>query len=329
MSGRSNDLSEETQAILLLCAPLVAAKVKDASPLSPGEFNDLHSALQLRKYSITQLLSNSESILPELHPQFDIERLKVLLGRGFALSLAVEKWTSHGLWVISREDSSYPKRLKERLKHLSPLLLYGCGDPSLLESGGLAIVGSRDIDEHGVDFTRALGEACAREQMTVISGGARGVDQFAMLSAVQAGGRVVGVMADSLARSSTAANARDAIRESKLTLVSPFDPEAGFNVGNAMSRNKVIYALADYGVVVSSGVNEGGTWSGAIEQLEKYKLIPVFARDGKEVPEGNKRLLSRGGLPFPPAPWEDLQKRLAAARPAATQGGTAVQQTLL
>jgi len=250
---QSHFLTENTQATLLLCAPLVAAKVKDVSPLSLGEFNELLAALERNVASLSDLLESqkAEAVLQKLHPQFDTAQLRALLGRGFALSLSVERWSSHGFWIASREDERYPRRLKERLKHLAPALIYGCGDPALLDTGGIAIVGSREVDDAATKFTQELGGACAREEITVISGGARGVDQFAMLAAVEAGGKVVGVLADSMARSSTSANARDAIQEHRMTLISPFDPEAGFNVGNAMSRNKSIYALADYGVVDS------------------------------------------------------------------------------
>jgi len=324
-------LSETTQATLLLCAPLVAAKSKDASPLSPGEFNELSDAITARSGKITDLLDSDAAtrLLSELHPQFDTDRLRVLLNRGFALSLSVEKWTSGGIWVISRDDPAYPARLKDRLKKLAPTVLYGCGEPALLNTGGVAIVGSRDIDDAATQFTTSVGEACAREQLTVISGGARGVDQFAMLSAVQSGGKVVGVMADSMARSTTAANARDAIQEGRLTLVSPFDPEAGFNVGNAMSRNKVIYAFADYGVVVSSSFNEGGTWSGAVEQIEKFKFVPVFARAGENVPDGNNRLLKKGALPFPAPPFDQLAKQLSSAASTIERPEKLVQPRLL
>ena len=322
-------LSETTQATLLLCGPLVAAKVKDVQPLSLGEFNDLLSAFERQGSDLTELLDTqtTEKLLQKLHPQFDTDRLRALLQRGFALSLSVEKWTSYGLWVVSRADERYPHRLKNRLKHLAPAILYGCGETSLLESGGVAIVGSRDIDDAAIGFTRELGEACAREQLTVVSGGARGVDQYAMLAAVQAGGKVAGVMADSLARASTAANVRDAIQEGRLTLISPFDPEAGFNVGNAMSRNKVIYSLADYGVVVSSGYNEGGTWSGAIEQIERLKLVPIFVRDGATVPEGNKRLLKQGALAFPGQPWLGLKDELGRLTDSSSK--SPIQQPLL
>ena len=95
-----------------------------------------------------------------------------------------------------------------------------------------------------------------------------------------------------------------------------------------MSRNKIIYALADYGVVVSSGYKEGGTWSGALEQIERLKLVPIFVRDGATVPEGNKRLLKQGALPFPVQPWPPSLKD-ELARLAENSAKTPVQQPLL
>jgi predicted Rossmann fold nucleotide-binding protein DprA/Smf involved in DNA uptake len=41
--------------------------------------------------------------------------------------------------------------------------------------------------------------------------------------------------------------------------VSPYDPSAGFNVGHAMQRNKVIYALADAVLVIRAEFEKGGT----------------------------------------------------------------------
>jgi hypothetical protein len=82
-----------------------------------------------------------------------------------------------------------------------------------------------------------------------------------------------------------------------------------------MQRNKQIYTLADFGLVVSSGYNEGGTWSGAIEQLEKLHLTPIFVRAGDDVPEGNRQLLRRDALPFPSAPWPGSLREIFQAAP--------------
>jgi predicted Rossmann fold nucleotide-binding protein DprA/Smf involved in DNA uptake len=209
----------------------------------------------------------------------------------------VEQWTNIGLWVMSRADADYPQRLKERLGSSAPVLLYGAGDHRLLTRGGVAIVGSRDADEVALNFAQRLSERCAADGLQVVSGGARGVDGHAMQTAYAAGGTVVGVLAEGLAREMVAEKYREALVEERLTLVSPYHPRAGFSPGNAMERNRYIYALADWAVVASSDVEKGGTWNGAVEDL-KHTWVPLFVRDGDDVPPGNRRLIKRGGIPM-------------------------------
>jgi predicted Rossmann fold nucleotide-binding protein DprA/Smf involved in DNA uptake len=105
-------------------------------------------------------------------------------------------------------------------------------------------------------------------------------------------------MADSLERTVRQADVRQFILEGRLVLVTPYVPTAGFSVGAAMGRNKLIYGLADYGMVVSSEVETGGTWAGATEAL-KAKWCPVFTRMADSVPQANKQLLKLGAEPFP------------------------------
>jgi hypothetical protein len=83
------------------------------------------------------------------------------------------------------------------------------------------------------------------------------------------------------------------------SLVSPYHPESGFTVGNAMGRNKLIYALADYGLVVSADHKKGGTWEGAVEELKRKPGRPVFIRMTGSVPVGNRKLVELGGVAFP------------------------------
>jgi predicted Rossmann fold nucleotide-binding protein DprA/Smf involved in DNA uptake len=226
-------------------------------------------------------------------------RLTDLLKRGVRLGFAVEQWNQSGIWVICRSDPDYPARYKKHLKEKAPPILFGTGERSLLQGGGLAIVGSRDVAADGEDFAREVAERCARAGIPVLSGGARGVDQIAMSSALEEGGVVLGILADTLLRRSVARDARGALADGRLLLISPYHPEAGFNVGNAMGRNKLIYALADYGLVVSSDYKKGGTWEGAKEELKREPSRPVFVRNGQNVPKGNQELLKIGGRAFP------------------------------
>jgi predicted Rossmann fold nucleotide-binding protein DprA/Smf involved in DNA uptake len=182
----------------------------------------------------------------------------------------------------------------EPLGRQAPPILYGVGERSLLDHGGLAIIGSRDADEEGLAFAGSAALACSRQGVSVISGGARGVDSVAMEAAIEAEGVVIGVLADSLARAAVARKYRTAIREQRLVLISPFDPEAGFNTGNAMNRNKAIYALSDLALVVSATLEKGGTWHGATENLQRG-WVPLFVRAEEPQLPGNRRLIELGG----------------------------------
>jgi predicted Rossmann fold nucleotide-binding protein DprA/Smf involved in DNA uptake len=83
-----------------------------------------------------------------------------------------------------------------------------------------------------------------------------------------------------------------------------------------MQRNKLIYALADAALVVSADVKKGGTWAGAIEQLEKLKLLPVFARRSDGGSPGLDALAKKGALPWPePVDADGLNAVLATPAP--------------
>ncbi|MFM6398871.1 DNA-processing protein DprA, partial [Planktothrix sp.] len=302
-------LSPDTQAILLLCASFGQNRLSQPQPLTLTEYNLLVGWLQDNQMRPGDLLSsNINNKLQNLAiEKLDIQRIQALLERGVMLSLAVEKWTTQGLWIMGRGDSQYPKRLKQRLKQKAPAILYGTGNIELLSAGGLAIVGARDITEQEIDYTQTIAKTCAEEGIQVISGGARGVDQISMLGILEAGGTAVGVLADSLIKTSVNGKYRNSIAEGRLTLISPYDPNAGFNTGNAMGRNKYIYALADYGLIVSSGYQTGGTWAGATEALSKIKDVPVFVRMQDTIPEGNQQLVKQGAKPFGYIPASSLR----------------------
>lgn len=292
--------TSDTQAVLLLTSRLSSRSETSAEPLTRGEYNRFAKALHAAGFRPADLLSSRAAQFiddPAAHG-FQTRRLRELLGRGVALATASETWTNAGFWIMSRADEdSYPSRLRARLKGHAPVLLYGCGDPALLGSGGLAIVGSRNVDEVGSEFTRHAARAAAGASIQVISGGARGVDSIAMEAALERGGSVIGVLASDLAKTSRSSAARDAVSDGRLCLVSPSAPESRFEAWRAMDRNKVIYALSDWALVVSSDLRKGGTWAGAKENLDNC-WVPLFVRAGGQLPVGNRALLDLGGRPL-------------------------------
>lgn len=287
-------MNTNTQSILLLTS-YFSKSAGDAKPLSPTEWGRF--ALWLNEQGKTPadlVTSDPRAVLQGWQDdKISLERIEHLLGRGHALALALEKWSRAGIWVLTRSDADYPKLLKQRLRNSAPAVLFGCGNARLLNQSGVCVVGARKTGDADLGYASALGERIASAGFSVVSGGARGVDEAAMLGGLKQEGTVIGVMADSLLSAAMASKWRQGLMSNNLVLISPFYPEAGFNAGNAMARNKYIYCLSQAAVVVRSDT-KGGTWNGAIENLKKT-WVPLWVKRDQDIQSGNQALVSQGG----------------------------------
>jgi predicted Rossmann fold nucleotide-binding protein DprA/Smf involved in DNA uptake len=290
-------ISADAQAIILSCSSIVLPRGDETKPFGPRGWAKLSSWLDERGAGPGSMLGLSVEDLGGVLGDVDQNqrgRLARLLARTGQLAFELDRLRSRGIWVVTVADGGYPSRLRERLGADAPPVLFGAGEQALLDDGGVAIVGSRDVDELGLAFTRAVASAVAKGGSPVVSGGARGVDQEAMRSAFEAGGSVVGALPEGIERRIREPSTRSALAESRAVLVSPYHPSAAFSAGAAMARNKIVYALSDAAVVVSSSAGTGGTWAGAVEALDA-EWVPVLVHSGEEVPEGNDQLIARGG----------------------------------
>src|SRR5258706_10173428 len=191
-------LSKDTQAVLLLCGRFAPREVVE--PLDLREYNRVVDVLRRQSLRPAVLLDPAAFDLDWEAAELEPDRLHALLGRGMALGLAAERWVNGGLWVLSRSDDDYPSRLRLHLGRSAPPLLWGVGERRLLEGSGIAIVGSRDVDDEAVQWAEQLAISCASRGLAVISGGARGTDQVALASTLHAGGLAVGVFPGGLGR---------------------------------------------------------------------------------------------------------------------------------
>ena len=294
-------LSDDTKAILLLTASVNAGSAEPRHlPLSLGDYKHLARKLrELGRKPADLIAPSANDLVAACGAVVEAARLRELLSRGFQMAQAVERWSARAIWVISRADESYPRRWKERLKEDCPPILYGCGDVALLARGGLAVVGSRHADDDTLAWARHVGATAAEAGVAVVSGGARGIDEAAVRGSLEAGGRASVVLADSLEREAINKANRQPVVDKRLVIVSPYDPAAGFNVGHAMGRNKLIHCLADASLVVRCDAGSGGTWSGAVEHLGREGATALYVRNGAEAPEGNRALLAKRAVPWP------------------------------
>lgn len=293
-------ISTDSQAILLLCSHLGLSSTSEYPPLTLPEWNALAKKIQSLAIRPGDILNfNQKEIQIHLEVNSDqVERILYLLQRSASLAIELERLESLGINVLTRSDNDYPSRYRQRLKESAPAVLFYSGEKSLLGQPGIAVVGSRHLDDAGKACAEFVGNACGLSGLVLYSGGAKGVDTLSMQAALNARGTAVGILAESLEKAIRNPVNRAAISRGDLCLITPYSPSAPFSVGTAMGRNKLIYTLADFAIVVASDAEKGGTWAGATEAL-KAKWLPVFVLEHPEMPQGNIMLIQKGALKFP------------------------------
>ena len=294
-----NNLSRDSLAIILLCSNLAldykVDNVKSFTAIEYSKFAKIILNSSIKRPGNLFELSKEEIESTLLISESEANRILKLLEKSGQLSFQLNELNSIGINVVTRADARYPKVLKEKLKEKCPPVLYCCGDISILDDNLIGVVGSRNIDIDGLEFTKELSKKIVDEGFSLVSGGAKGADSVAQDGVLENGGRVVSFIADSLINRIKKREIREAIVNNKLLVISAINPRSGFTVYSAMDRNKYIYCLSKSTVVISSDYNKGGTWTGAIENL-KNKWVRLIVRSDEKVPKGNIELIKKGGI---------------------------------
>ena len=170
---------------------------------------------------------------------------------------------------ITRATPNYPLIVRKRLGLDAPGCLWAKGDLSLLETPMIALVGSRDLAPVNRAFAEEVGRQAALQGYTLVSGNARGADKAAQNACLNAGGRVISVVADSLASHKAQKNMLFLSEDS-------FDEE--FSAQRAISRNRVIHSLGLKTFVAQSDLGKGGTWDGTVKNL-RFGWSSVYCFD--------------------------------------------------
>lgn len=310
----------DRQALLLLCAPTSIGGGAAAS-FGPAAWSRLQDLLRDRRLSPGQLLGMSQE---ELEASLELsaeqaDRVVRLLARGGPVAIEMERLGSRGIWITVLGDETYPPRLLAKLGEMAPPLLFGAGSAAVAAEVGLAIVGSRDADEEAITYSEMLAAAAVRGGLAIISGAARGVDAAAMTSGLEHGGSAVAVLADGLEKRIREPQIRTWLADDRLCLLSPYGSNTGFSVGAAMGRNKLIYGLSAFALVVAATAGRGGTWAGASEAL-KHRWATIFVREAADK-RAKDSLVSLGAHPLPDLSADELTAEALANLAHPRDGG--------
>ena len=285
-----------SNAIFTLCSHLCVGN--DVSPLEPKEWGELAKKMMdsgLQPGSIFNLTKSELKDMLLVSEEY-AERIFRLIDRNASLSFELSQLQNIGISAITRADKEYPAKLKKVLGNNCPPIFYIAGDISLLDNKCVGYVGSRTVSDDDITFARNTVTKTVNYGLGVVSGGAKGIDTVSEEQALELGAPIVEYLSDSMLKKIKKSSVVRAIANKKMLLLSVVKPDAGFNVGIAMMRNRYIYAQSSGTIVVRSEYNKGGTWAGAVENL-KYGWCKELCWDKKTYP-GNKALIERGAIPI-------------------------------
>lgn len=262
--------------------------LKNQTPNRPlRELVGLTLVPQLGAQRIKMLLQHVE------HPQqiFRMRKPELMQVDGFGPALSktilefnnweavdqhIAKAEQLGAHILTYVDDDYPPLLRQIYD--PPILLWMMGDPAVLSTPSLAVVGTRRATRYGLDTTQKITTELARQGLTVISGLALGVDTAAHKSALAAGGKTVAVLGSGIDWIYPSKN-KDIAAEMAVkggAVITEFPPGTKPDAGNFPVRNRIVSGLTLGTLVVESGLKGGSmiTARTAADQNREVFVIP-------------------------------------------------------
>ena len=241
--------------------------------LTTAQFRNLASRMQAAEKPLDDRALSASDLVRLGYSRDMAARILRLLAEEELLQHYLTRGSRLGCAAVTRVAEKYPLILRQRLGLDSPGTLWAKGDLSVLNLPAIALVGSRELKPENHAFAEAVGRHAAEQGLALISGNARGADRAAQNACLDAGGKVISIVADELWKHQTG--------ESVLYL-SEEDYDSPFTAQRALSRNRCIHALGRMVFVAQSDLRKGGTWDGTAKNLH-FGWSPVACfRDGSE-----------------------------------------------
>jgi len=192
-----------------------------------------------------------------------------------SLDAEMEKLDRYGVKVFTWHDPEYPSRLKEIYDY--PPVLYVRGSLLPQDEWCLAVVGTRRATVYGRQAAEEIAADLARNNITIVSGLAKGIDSIAHHSALEAGGRSIAVFAsglDIVYPAENAALARNIIQHGAVLSEHPLGTRP--KADNFPRRNRIMSGMSLGVLVVEADETSGAMITAhlAVEQNREVFAVP-------------------------------------------------------
>ena len=287
--------SDDAFATMLLTMALSPNREEYARPLGTLELKkleekvrdcELHRIGNIMNYDIGGLMFKLGLSEEEAY------RIFTLLNRSVQLSYSVETYLRQGIEVVTCHNDEYPQRVKRRMLDLAPPVFYRCGNAELLNKPMLAVVGISGVKTSPEvrDAIETIVRNGIRMGYTILTGGELGVSNVALNMVAEYGGTVVEVLGGDMNNHIAEEGISDLLAAGKAAVVSLEHPDALFTVSHAISRNKLLFSLAEAAIVFNTDGKRG-----ELDAIKNQYCDWIYAWAGYP---NNQTMISRGAIPL-------------------------------
>ena len=199
---------------------------------------------------------------------------------------------------VDMDSVEYPARLRDIPD--PPKQLYCTGNTDLLSERSIGVVGARKNTVYGKNVALMIGRRLAESGLAVTSGLALGIDGYSHEGALEADGRVIGVLGSGIDHMTPQRNRSLMMRglDNGGLVVSEYPPEEEGFKGNFPARNRIISGLSEVLVVVEAGLDSGSliTAKHASEQGRTVYAVPGNINSQTSI--GCNLLIRDGAVPL-------------------------------
>lgn len=205
-----------------------------------------------------------------------------------------EYMQKNNIKMITFQDEKYPLRLKKISN--PPVVLYIKGDITILQSRALAMIGCRLCTEYGKTVAKHISYDLAKNNVTVISGLARGIDAYSHMGAIAGKGKTIAVVGNGLDIVYPYENKvlAEKIIETGGAIISEYIVGTRPEKKNFPERNRIISGLSE-GIIVVEAREHSGTFitvDYALEQGKEVYAVPGNITSSNS--EGTNELIKEG-----------------------------------
>jgi DNA processing protein len=215
-----------------------------------------------------------------------------------------------GARLIAFGDSAYPKQLREIYD--PPLLMFALGRTELLNTAGIAVVGTRRATPYGLAAAERLSADLAKAGLTIISGMARGIDTAAHRAALAVGGLTIAVFGcgvDVLYPSENRKLYEDISK--KGLLLSEFPMGAPAYPQNFPIRNRIVSGLSSGVLIVEGAQHSGSAITAKVGMDQGREVFAVPGNITSKMSWGPNLLIKQGAKLV--QEWTDVTEELPVA----------------